>query len=220
MKHVRLLAALLLIGMAAFAQDKKPEHRTLFAVQGGVSSPLGSFRNDDVLDEGAGLADKLGGLFKIDFQYFVEKDFGVAANFFIGSHRVIDAAFEAGLVPADPSRWEMLGFFAGPAFSRSFTKRLTGEFRMMGGLVNVATPWTKYEGLDILKDKQWTAGIQATGQLRYRFGKRMYSVLNVDYMHVNPKFKLDAPVETTHKQDISVINGTFGLGFYLGGKKK
>lgn len=216
MRKTCILAVALLLAAAAGAQNKKPVHRSALSIQGGVSSPMGSFRRDDVLDKGAGLAKKLGGTFKADFTYYIEKDFGLSANFLVNINTVIPEAAKAGLVPSESSNWQMIGVVAGPAFGRSFTDRLTGEFRMMGGLVNVNTPFMKYDGLNLVDDWQWSAALQASAQMRYRFSKRVYFLINADYLHTNPKFRLESPnVELTHKQDISALVGTAGLGIYF-----
>ena len=206
----------LLLAIGAEAQNKKPVHTSAFSVQGGVSSPMGAFRRDDVLDKGAGLAKKLGGTFKMDYTYYIEKDFGIAANFLVNINTVIPAAADAGLVASKSSNWQMIGLMAGPAFGKAFNDRITGEFRMMGGLINVNTPFLKYDGLNMVDDWQWGAALQASGQLRYRFSKRVYCLLNADYLHLNPKFHLESPnVKLTHRQDISALVGTAGLGIYF-----
>lgn len=216
MRKISIMVMAALLAFSAGAQDKKPAKKIALSFQGGVSSPMGALRRDDVQDKGAGLASKLGGLFKADFTYFIEKDFGLSFNFLVNNNGVIQQAADAGLVSSSSSDWQMIGFLAGPAFGKSFTSRLTGEFRMMGGLINVNTPFLKYDNLPLVDDWQWSAGLQASGQLRYRFSKKVFALLNVDYLHTSPKFKLESRnVDLTHKQEMSLLMGSAGLGVYL-----
>lgn len=220
MRKTILTLASLAICLLSFSQDKavKEKKPATLSFTAGPSIPIGSFGESDPLNVSSGMA-KMGTSFAATYTHFIQKDFGIAVSFLVNWYETDTLLFSQGRASKPGDNWQMVGFSVGPAFSRSFSKKLEGDFRLTGGFMNVNTPVLTYALRTVKKDTKFTPVLQAEAGLNYSIGKKIYLLLNAAYMHMDPKFDavltINGNAADPYQQSISVINVRAGLGVRL-----
>lgn len=212
-KMLLILAAIMSMCMIAAAQERRagPDKKGFVILSAGPAFPIGDFSSKNLDNEEAGLA-KTG--FNLDLQggYNLGTNFGVAAAAFY-SRESIDATIFNG-TDASVDHWQYYGLVAGPMITQNVGTKTSVDLNFMTGVANVNSPKFSYNG-EVVFPEDWAfvMPLRVSGNVRFQIGSNAYFATGLNYLYMNPSFKVTALGETySAHQKISVLNLHAGVG--------
>ncbi len=215
-KTVLFSIAMLVLGMALFAQPPKNQNNKKFfaSVAAGPAFPVSDFASKDITtNDQAGLA-KTGFNINLQFGYQFFDNLSLASTVVYSKHKLDISSLSSMGVTTD--HWQYYGVLIGPMFTLPVNDKAKVDFKVLGGITNVNSPAITYQDA-ILMDELWstTFALQAGAGLRYYFNPSVYGVASVDYYGMKPKFTLpnsDGSTTTSARQNISAVAVSVGVG--------
>lgn len=222
MKKLLLMMIAMLISAAIIAQGSKGVNggkKSFLAFHAGPAFPLGAFKDTkrtlDNSKEG-GFA-KTGFTVNLDYEYQFDRNVGLGAGFFANRFDLKKTALADQWPGLKADHWQIFGLAVGPVFNFDAADKLTTGIHIMGGLGSINSPKITYAGgLAIKEDWKYAAVFQGGGDIRYKAGKNIFLMSNLEYMYMRPNFTMESPdhaISQKAKQEIHLLNWSAGIGF-------
>lgn len=214
------------------------EKKQFIAFHAGPAVPVGSFGKTHITNSTGIFEDRESGFaqtgftVRVNYQYQLMKNFGVAAAAFYNNNKINSAKFleelnrsisESGMTISGIKldHWQWYGITAGPALSDNLSKNVRADIRIMGGVANINSPKVSFEGTTIVSE-DWSVApvLGASAGLQFNVNSNLFVIANAGYQYMRPKFTLESDVDgstTTQKseQKIEVFTISAGIGFRL-----
>lgn len=238
MKKLLVCVLALLVSGAMYGQQEKVKKDAshFFAFHAGPSVPVSSFGKTTITtssgifeDREAGFA-QTGFTARVNYQYQVMKNFGIAAAAFYNNNKINSNKFleelnrsisETGMTISGIKldHWQWYGITAGPALTQNLSDNILADIRIMGGIANANSPKVSFEGTTIVTE-DWSVApvLGASADLRFNLKNNLFIIANAGYQYLRPNFTLESDIDgttTTEKsqQKIEVFNISAGIGF-------
>ena len=225
MKKVVVLVAALLVCFVVTAQVNKMLRKisSSFSFNIGPSIPLSDFASTNYpTNDGAGYA-KTGVNLNINYDLMFQKNIGVSADVFYGSHKlkyeIIKDYTGEDISGIDISHYEYVGLMVGPVFSGTITPKTNINFKLLGGVGRSRSPGMDYQREIVVKE-DWASSFawRVNSDMRFLISKKVFFMVDLSYTQTRPEFKIvvdpnESQPENFQKEiHMSTINLNAGVG--------
>lgn len=217
MKKLIVLVTALLVGFVVTAQNKKVvrDYKSAFSVNIGPSMPIGDFESTNEDNENAGFA-KTGVNVNVNYDYKFVENFGLAANFLYGYHKLHEELLHQIDPDLNMDHYQYVAGMIGPMVRASITPKTDFDFRLLGGIGRANSPEFVYQGETIITE-DWASSFawKMDADVRFNVSDNTFFMLNFGYTQMRPEFKVkETTTGSEMKQElhISVLNLSAGIG--------
>ncbi len=199
MKYLIILAFLTFFHVNTEAQS----NNYYASMRMGYSLPLGEFASHEFGYGGYAL---LGKTFGLEGSYFISKNLGIGLDVSMKEFRFASGYYLLDYIASEPAfssldmlagTYKVKSFLVGPYYKLELSKRMTTDFRLLGGITISNTPDQLFtaEAFSVGKTYFWKTSAQSTSatvltglSVNYKIFDHVLAGLNFDFSYTRAKY--------------------------------